>query len=97
MQEELPRLLQIHSLETRGQRGLQLVGLVGIGDAQGVQVARASDLELGAGLGLLHLDTCSVRAPGLLQEVSDIVHLLWHLGKLYTCTRQIKSSTRHEG
>jgi hypothetical protein len=37
---------------TRGQRLLQLLGLLSVGEDEGVEVSRAPDLELGDGVGL---------------------------------------------
>lgn len=44
------------SSRTRRERLLELLGLLGVLDNQGVQVARASDLELGQVGGLALLD-----------------------------------------
>lgn len=43
---------------TRRQRLLQLIGLVGILDLQGVEVLGAAQLELGVVLGLEDADVC---------------------------------------
>ncbi len=49
---------------TRRQRLLQLLRLVVVGDAQGVEVARAADLELGHARGLLDLHRLGVLPTG---------------------------------
>ena len=64
-------------MESRWEGLLQLIGLVGVMDAQGVQVLAAPDLELGHVSGLLDLDGARVLPAGGQQEVLDLVNLLW--------------------
>lgn len=64
--------------KTRGQGLLQLISLVGVEDAQGVQVLGAPDFELDDILGALDLDAPGVLAPGRQEEVLDFVDLLRH-------------------
>jgi hypothetical protein len=61
---------------TRRQGLGELVGLLGVGDAEGVQVARAADLELDNAVSLLDLDGARVLSAGLLEEVPDVRDLL---------------------
>lgn len=80
------RALRAHGL-TRRQRLLQLLGLVGVGDAQGVQVPRAADLELGHIAALLYLDGAGILPPGGEEELLDLLNLLglqraWRTGGL---------------
>jgi len=72
-------LLQFLDLETRGQRLLQLLGLLLVGDLQGVQEPGASDLELGVVGVLLDLDALGVLPARLQQEVLDLLDLTRHL------------------
>ena len=67
--------------ETRGQRLLQLVGLVGVKDGQGVEVLGAPDFELDDILGALDFDALGILAPGGEQEVLDLADLLRHGGR----------------
>ena len=64
--------------EAGGKRLLQLVGLVGVEDAQGVEVLAAPDFELDYILAALDLDAPGVLAAGREQEVLDLVDLLPH-------------------
>lgn len=61
---------------TGGERRLQLVGLLGIANHQGVQVLAAAHLELGVVLVLLDRDVLRVLATHRQQEVLDLVQLL---------------------
>ena len=61
---------------TRGQGLLELVGLVGVRDAEGVEVLGAADLELGHVARLLDLDGPGILPPGGKEEVLDLVDLL---------------------
>ena len=61
---------------TRGQRLLELVGLVGVGNAQGVEVAGAPDLELGHVAALLDLHGAGILPPGGKEELLDLLNLL---------------------
>ena len=61
---------------TRRQALLELVGLVGVGDAERVQVAAAAHLELGHARRLLDLDRPRVLAARGDQELLDLVDLL---------------------
>ena len=70
------RLLDEDLLEARRKRLRQLVRLLIVRHAQGVEVARAADLELGRLLALLNLDRARVLAARLLQEVPDVPDLL---------------------
>ena len=69
--------LKVLNVESRWEGLLQLIGLVGVMDAQGVQVLAAPDLELGHVSGLLDLDGARVLPAGGQQEVLDLVNLLW--------------------
>ena len=67
----------VEHVEPRGQRLLQLARLLGVGDDERVEVARAADLELGRAVGgLLDADGASVLAAGREEEVLDLVDLL---------------------
>jgi hypothetical protein len=66
--------------EAGGQGLLQLVGLVGVEDGQGVEVLGAPHFELDDILGALDLDAPGVLAPGREEEVLDLVDLLRHGG-----------------
>ena len=61
---------------TRGQRLLELVGLVGVGNAQGVEVAAAADLELGHLAALLDLHGGGILPPGGEEELLNLLNLL---------------------
>ncbi len=63
-------------LLTRGQGLLELVSLVGVGHAEGVEVARAADLELGHVAGLLDLHRPGVLAARRKEELLDLLNLL---------------------
>ena len=63
-------------LLTRREGLLELVGLVRVGDAQGVQVLGAPDLELGHVARLLDLDGASILPASRQEEVLDFVYLL---------------------
>ena len=62
--------------QTRGQGLLELVRLVGVVDAQRVQVLRAPHLELGARPGLLDLDAARILTARRQEEILDLVDLL---------------------
>merc|ERR1712048_737930 len=64
-------LLQLLHLQTRGQRLLQLLSLLLVGDLQGVEEARTADLEL---------DIVGVLPPRLQEEILDLLDLTWHGG-----------------
>ena len=67
----------VENVEPRRQRLPQLARLLGVGDDQSVEVARAADLELGdAAGGFLHADGAGVLAAGREEEVLDLVDLL---------------------
>lgn len=66
--------------ETGGKRLLQLVGLVGVEDAEGVEVLAAPYFELHHILAALDLDTPGVLAPGREQKILDLINLLAHCG-----------------
>ncbi len=61
---------------TRGERLLQLVYFIRICDAEGVQVAAATDLELGNLFVLLDFDPLGVLSPGSEEELLDLFNLL---------------------
>ena len=63
-------------LLTRREGLLELVGLVRVGDAQGVQVLGAPDLELGHVARLLDLDGASILPASRQEEILDFVYLL---------------------
>jgi hypothetical protein len=65
-----------HRLLTRGQRLLELVGLVGVGDAEGVEVPRAADLELGHLAALLDLHGPRILPPRREEELLNLLNLL---------------------
>lgn len=73
--------LQVVHGETGGQRLLQLVGLVGVEDGQGVEVLGAPDFELDDILGTLDLDASGVLTPGGEKEILDLADLLRHCGR----------------
>ena len=67
----------VEHVEPRGQRLLELARLLGVGDDERVEVARAADLELGDPTrGLLDADGAGVLATGREEEVLDLVDLL---------------------
>ena len=61
---------------TRGQGLLELVSLVGVSHAQGVEVAAAADLELGDITSLLDLNRPSVLPASGKEELLDFLNLL---------------------
>jgi hypothetical protein len=63
-------------LEARGKRLLELVSLVGVSNAKGVEIAAAADLELGNITSLLDLDGSSVLAASRKEELLDFLNLL---------------------
>lgn len=63
---------------TRGKGLLQAVNLLGIIDAQGVEVPTAANLELGGALVLLDGDALGVRATGSQEEFLQLEELLRH-------------------
>merc|ERR550534_92392 len=71
-------LLQLLDLETRGQRLLQLLGLLLVGDLKGVEEARAADLELDVVRVLLYLDALGILPPGLQKEILDLLDFTRH-------------------
>jgi hypothetical protein len=81
-------------LQTWGQRLGQFIGLLAVGDNQGIQVSRASNLELGLRITLADLDQLSIASASLLKEVTDICNLLWHCEfyKIYYENRKEKNS-----
>ena len=81
--------LDVLSCQTRGKRLGQFVGLFGISDNQGIQVTRASDLELGLGITLADLYQLGITSASLLKEITDICNLLWHF-KYYKYTARNK-------
>ena len=66
------------ALKTRWQRLCQLISLLRISHNQSVQVARASNLELGLSITLADLNKLGVSTTGLLKKIADISNLLWH-------------------
>lgn len=56
----------------------ELLSLLGILYLERVQIAAASDLELGLLLALVDLDHLRIPAAGLLEEVADVGNFLWH-------------------
>ena len=70
--------LDVLTLKTRGQRLRQFVGLLVIGHNQSVQMARASDLELGLDIALANLHQLGIGSACLLEKVTDISNLLRH-------------------
>lgn len=81
--------LDVLSCQTRRKRLGQFVGLFGISDNQGIQVTRASDLELGLGITLADLYQLGITSASLLKEITDICNLLWHF-KYYKYTARNK-------
>ena len=78
LSKRLRHLLDVLAGDSGRERLGQLLGLHGILDDEGVEVAGAADLELGGSLGLLDLHRLGVLAARLLQEVTDITDLLGH-------------------
>merc|ERR1712137_842993 len=78
--EPWPSRLDVLDVEARGQGLLELVGLVGVSNAEGVEVLGAADLELGHVARLLDLDGPGILPPGGKEEVLDLVDLLRHIG-----------------
>jgi hypothetical protein len=64
------------NLEARGKGLLELISLVGVSNAKGVEVAAAADLELGDITSLLDLDGSSVLAASRKEELLDFLNLL---------------------
>ena len=62
-------------LKTRGERLRQLISLLGVSNAKGVEVTAAPNLKLGDGLRLLDLHRAGVLAARLLEKVADVVDL----------------------
>lgn len=73
--------LHLLDLQAWGQRLLQLLGLLLVGDDQCVQEARASDLELGVVGVLLDLDGVGVLPAGGHQELLDLLDFTGHCWK----------------
>jgi hypothetical protein len=73
-----PSCLDVLTLKARGQRLRQFIGLLVIGHNQCVQMARASDLELGLSIALANLDQLGIGSACLLEKVTDICNLLGH-------------------
>merc|ERR1719219_2115818 len=73
-------LLQLLHLQTRGQRLLQLLSLLLVGDLEGVEEARTADLELDIVGVLLYLYALGVLPPRLQEEILDLLDLTWHGG-----------------
>ena len=63
-------------MKTRWQTLLELVSLITISNAQGVQILGASDLELGQVSASLDLDAPSILSSSGEKEVLDFVNLL---------------------
>lgn len=85
----LDRLADLNDVETRGKRLLELLGLLLVIDREGVEEARASDLELGDLLavgtrGALDAGGRSVLSARNLEEFLDVGNLLrlWVGGKV---------------
>lgn len=64
------------NLKTRGERLLELISLVGVSNAKGIEVAAAADLELGDITSLLDLDGSSVLAASRKEELLNFLDLL---------------------
>ena len=73
-----------HSVR-REQRNLKLSNLVG--DLEGVEEARAADLELDIVSVLLYLDALGILPPRLQEEILDLLDLTWHGGTSETRLR----------
>ena len=73
-------LLQFLDLKTWGQGLLQLLGLLLVGDLQGVQEARTTDLELNVIGVLLYLDALGILPPGFQEEILDLLDFTRHGG-----------------
>lgn len=56
----------------------KLVSLFSIRDDQSIQMARASDLELGLRIALTDLYQLGIGATSLLQKITNICNLLRH-------------------
>lgn len=72
--------LNLLDSQTWRERLLELVGLVGVVDAEGVEVPGAAHLELDGVLGPLDPHRPRVLPPCRQQEVLDLVDLLRHCG-----------------
>ena len=68
--------LDVLDEQTRGKGLLELLRLVGVVHAQGVEVLGAPHLELGLGPGLLDLHRLRILATGGEEEILDLVDLL---------------------
>ena len=71
-------LLDFFDLETWWQRLLQFLSLFLVEHHQCVEVARATDLELGVVLILLYLDGAGILSAGLDEEVFYLLDFLRH-------------------
>ena len=56
----------------------QLQTLYLVGDLEGVEEARATDLELNVVSVLLYLDALGILPPSLQEEILDLLDLTWH-------------------
>ena len=74
----LPVCLQVLARKTRGQGLCQLFRLLLIRHGEGVQVARAANLELDRTHALLDLHGARVLAAGEEQELADVTDALRH-------------------
>lgn len=71
--------LDLLDLQAWGQRLLQFLGLLLVGDDQRVQEPGATDLELGVVGVLLYLDGVGVLPPGCHQELLDFLDFTRHI------------------
>lgn len=63
---------------TRWERLGQLFSFLSIINNESVQVARATDLKFGLVAALLDFHRAGVLAASLLEEITDVINLLWH-------------------
>lgn len=90
--------LELLDLEAGGQGLLQLLGLLLVGNLEGVQEPGAPDLELDVLGVLLDLDALGVLAPGLQEEVLDLLDFARHgAGGRWPKTREAPVNTDKSG
>lgn len=62
---------------TRRERLLKLICFIGVSDAQCVEIATASDLELRHSSSLLDLHRSGILTPSRKEELLDFLNLFW--------------------
>ena len=80
-------------METRWKRLFQFISLVGILDAESVEISGAANLELGNVSGLLNLHGASILATSSKEKLLDLFNSLWLQQKV---GKQSQKSARTE-